>query len=158
MHIDIDHVLLPEGAWALTRDDLNDTVWYRFNRYRMGRADDTRQKDEMPPDYRFGPIKPHIDSFLCTKDMYWSTGGYDEDFSGSLGGSSVFLPKLQGKGPCIMRSDVTLRVYTKDIVRDASDVHLDRGRERYAKIKAEKKAAGYPNPTTSLRFPWERVL
>ena len=158
LHIDIDHVLIPEGAWALTQGMLSDKVWYRFERYRMGKADDTRQKDLIHTNARFGPIKPHIDSYLCTKEMYWSIGGYDEDFSGSLGGSSVFLPKLQGKGQCVFRDDVTLRVYTKDIIDDASDIYLDRSRERYSKIKATKKADGLPNPTTAMRFPWERVL
>lgn len=157
LHLDVDHLLLPEGAWELVYGPLDPKVWYRFRRYRVGAADETRRKDELPDDAPFGRIKWHVDSFLCTHARYWSAGGYDEDYSGSLGGSAPFLEKLQGSAPCKEHPDATLRVHTRHAVPDAPDIHLSRDRSRYKRLRAEKRAQGDPKPTDWLRFPWTRI-
>ena len=110
--VDIDHVLSPGDAARLVGLGLDPFHWYRFRRFRVGRADATRRKDALPDDAPWGEIKPHVDSYLAHRALYWSVGGYDEDYSGSLGGSAPFLKKLAAMAPCIELADVALRVHT----------------------------------------------
>lgn len=155
LHTDIDHVLPAESAAALLeRGDLAPGMWYRFRRFRVGCADSTRTKDALPPDAPFGEVKPHVDSFLIDPKLYWEAGGYDEDYSGSLGGSAPFLgwlKRLRGEAAVL---EQPLHVHTSGSVVDASDIHLSRSRARFERIRAEKRAKGDPKPTRRLRFPW----
>ena len=82
---DLDHVLPAAAAAHLLEFEPQPEFWYRLRRYRNGRADETRMKDMIPREQEFGEVKPHIDSYVITRDMYWSVGGYDEDFAGCLG-------------------------------------------------------------------------
>lgn len=159
LHTDVDHVLPPASARAWCHS-LAATVgpWARLARYRVGRADETRAKDEIPPDQSFGRIKPHVDSFVIRRDVFWHVGGYDEDFSGSIGGSSLFLSRLErqfGRPPIL--EDMPLYVYTRDVVPDASDTRLSRDRSRYEAIRERKRQQGDPPPSSHLRFPWRRM-
>lgn len=157
LHTDIDHILPAGNAeWLCTRR-LDPSHWYKFARYRIGRADGTRLKDAIPDDAEYGAIKPHVDSFLCQRDLYWRCGGYDEDFSGSIGGSSVFLAHMKKAALCELLESTCLHVFTRDKIPDASDNGLSRDRSRYERIRAEKAAAGDPKPTRWMRFPWMHV-
>lgn len=155
--IDIDHVLPVDDARRLVARPLDPLRWYRFRRFRVGRADETRRKDALDPESAFGEIKPHIDSYLCHRALYWSVGGYDEDYSGSLGGSAPFLKKLAAAAPCEVLKDLALHVHTRDSVPDASDLHLSRDRSRYERLRREKAKAGDPTPVNPLRFSWHRA-
>lgn len=160
MHMDIDHVL-PIGCAnkLLETEGLKGTHWYRFPRYRVGLADETRNKDGIPRDATFGAIKPHIDSYLCTKSLYWLVGGYDEDYSGCLGGGSPFLQQLERSAPLsLMPSDVHLHVYTRSACKDASDFSLSRDTSEYSRRRKAKEAAKNTRARDPLRFQWERVL
>lgn len=159
IHADIDHIMPGSTAMRLIGSrSFDPAAWYRFARMRVGKADETRQKDDLPDDCELGPVKPHIDSFLCTRELYWKSGGYDEDFSGSLGGSSLFLKhmEIEGGAPVVL-TDLHLEVHTRHSVPDSSEPALSRDRSRYERIRSQKKAAGDPKPTTCLRFPWERI-
>lgn len=159
IHVDIDHLFPTESANALLRADVDDDRWYRFRRYRNGKADATRKKDKIPPDQLFGEIHPHVDSYLCTRDLYIKVGGYDEDYSGCLGGGNPFLSFMSQAAPVLMMpNDVVLYVYTRDRIADASDLHLPRSSAEYTKRKREKQKAGKDKPINPLRFPWTRIL
>lgn len=160
LHTDIDHVLPVESSVELASTEgrtLDSTAWYRLRRFRVGRADETRRKDALPEDCTFGEIKPHVDSFLTTTELYWRAGGYDEDFSGSLGGSSLFLFHMEQEAGPAGLVQAPLHVLTRSVVPDASEPKLSRDRSRYERIRAEKRRAGNPKPASHLRFPWERV-
>lgn len=156
LQTDIDHILPVTSARWLVENltKLKKDHWYKFSRFRVGQADDTRKKDTIDPRVNFGEIKPHIDSYLVTRDLYWRAGGYDEDFSGSIGGSSLFLKHLAKEGKEDFLTECPLFVFTKHIVPDASDRYLSRDMTRYRSIKASK---GSEKPQNPLRFPWERV-
>jgi hypothetical protein len=155
MHIDIDHLLPVESAHALLAFEPDPAKWYRFRRFRVGKADETRNKDAIPRDAEFGEVKPHCDSYLCTRDLYWQAGGYNEDFSGCLGGGSPFLQELAKEGEVeVLR--VPLHVYTRSTVADASDHTLSRDTSEYARRKAAMRGK-YRSPS-HIRFPWHRVL
>jgi hypothetical protein len=160
VHVDIDHVMPAAAMAALLDLPLDPGSWYRFPRYRCGRADETRKKDKLPAGERFGRIHPHIDSYLMPRDLYWRIGGYDEDFSGVLGGGSDFLRRAEAVAPVRMLPDpVCLHVHTRDSVADASDFSLSRDTSAGKAIGRRKAAAGpRRGPTRTLRFPWERQL
>lgn len=155
VHVDIDHVLPARCVHALLRFHPNPQLWYRFERYRKGMADETRKKDQIPDDVTFGKIHPHMDSYLVQRHMYWSVGGYDEDYSGCLGGGSPFVGSLTKIAqPGLLPSEICLHVYTRTVAPDASDNTLSRDRTEYARRKKEKTMAKNTVPVNPLRFPW----
>lgn len=160
IHIDTDHVLpAPAAYWLLAFRPAPDH-WYRFRRWRQGRADFTRKKDAIPPDVKFGEIKPHIDSYLIEVASYWRVGGYDEDYSGCLGGGTAFLRRLEAvAGPPLIAPDpAVLHVYTTDLIADASVRTLSRDTVAGKDLARRKQAGGAGAPLHPIRFPWVRVL
>lgn len=158
VHIDTDHVLPTEAAEKLLDTQVDDYCWYRFPRWRMGKADETRRKDALDDDAEFGRIKPHIDSYLCTKDLYWQAGGYNEAFSGCLGGGSPFLAELAKVGECkMLPDDVFLHVYTRHVIADASVFTLDRDTSEYRRRRDELRQQGQLKGSNPLQFEWSQV-
>ena len=158
LQTDIDHLLPVESAkWLAETFTADPACWYRFARFRRGRADATRRKDALPDDAEFGEVKPHVDSYLCRRDLYWRIGGYDEDYSGHLGGSAPFLAKLAAAARCHLLGLAPLHVVTRPAVPDASDTTLSRDRGPYEALRAQKRAAGDPDAQNPLRFPWHKV-
>lgn len=163
VHVDIDHILPAPAAVALLAFQPRPGHWYRFPRWRVGRADETRRKDEIADGVEFGEIKPHIDSYLISRMHYWQVGGYDEDYSGTLGGGSEFLRRVQSTiaAPYIFPPDIHLHVYTRDKIKDASDWSLSRDTARGKEITRRKDAKhgpGKSRPERPIRFPWVREL
>lgn len=159
VHLDTDHVLPPDAAKALVEFEPDPDYWYRFPRWRVGAADETRRKDDLPTDCVFGEIKPHIDSYLCRTSHYWRVGGYDEDYSGILGGGSPFLAQLSQAAPMAMLpKPICLHVHTRHSVPDASISTLSRDTSKYAALRKQKEAAKKTRPTNPIRFEWSRVL
>ncbi len=155
VHVDVDHVLPPASAIALTRFTADPRHWYRFERYRVGKADETRKKDAIADHVEFGQIHPHMDSYLVTRAMYWKVGGYDEDYSGCLGGGSPFVKALSREAAVqIAPGQIALHVFTRSKAADASDNTLSRDREEYARRRRLKDAGGKTKPTNPIRFPW----
>ena len=161
LHVDTDHILPPASAAALVAQlkTFRPTEWYKFRRFRVGKADDTRNKDLIPRHVEFGEIKPHVDSFLCTKDLYWQVGGYDPDYAGCLGGGGAFLRQLKKAGKeCMAPPNIHLHVYTRDKVPDSSIFTLNRDTSEYGRRRREKERAGKTKVINPIRYPWERVL
>lgn len=157
IHVDIDHVLPVASATALLDAEVSESRWYRFHRFRNGMADETRRKDEIPQDQKFGKIKPHCDSYLCTREMYWKTGGYNEDFSGCLGGGTPFLIEMGKIAPAeLLPEAAALHVYTRSVIADASDHTLSRDTSEFARRK--KRMRGDFRGHNPIRFPWTRLL
>lgn len=156
VHVDIDHVLSIESAQHLLSFEADASRWYRFRRVRIGRADETRQKDKIPADQEYGEIHPHIDSYLCTAANYWAAGGYDEDYSGCLGGGTPFCRELERRlgPPGLVPGIPHLEVYTRSVVADASDLTLSRDRSEYARRKKLKEVCGKTRGVNPLRFRW----
>lgn len=159
VHIDIDHLLPAACAARLIEFRPVPSTWYRFPRFRRGKADETRRKDAIRPDVAYGPVKPHIDSYLVSRALYWKVGGYDCDYSGCLGGGSPFLQQLEAAAPVgLLPSDTFLEVFTRDAVADASDFALSRDTSEYSRRRKAKEAAGDTKARNPLRFPWTRLL
>lgn len=157
LHVDIDHILPAAQASTLINTNLSDRNWYRFERFRVGEADDTRKKDQVDPQARFVQIKPHGDSYLCRKDQYWRVGGYDEDYSGCLGGGSPFLEQMEKAAP-VKVLPIALHVHTRFSCPDASVSTLSRSTAEYTRRKAEKRFMRNTKARNPLRFEWEQVI
>ena len=145
LHVDIDHILPVESAEALLKFEPTPGHYYRFARYRVGKADFTRRKDDLPDECEFGRIKPHMDSYLCERQLYIDLGGYDEDYSGGLGGGTPFVRELQDAAIMIdLPEPYTLHVHTTESVPDASDITLSRDTSRFKELHREKVRRGIP--------------
>lgn len=163
LHADTDHVLPPDSALALVRMHayLNAKHWYRFRRFRVGAADETRKKDKVNPAATFAEIHPHIDSYLCTPKAYWRAGGYNTRFSGVLGGGSPFLKEMEKANGVPRLIEFPLHVHTRNSVYDASECTLPRDPEAFARRKRDimaKFGTLRADPLEAVTSPWERVL
>ncbi len=135
---DVDH-FLPQGALARllhNADALRGDTLYRFARIEAG-----------------APIDSHINSFLCSRDGFLRSGGYDEDFAGHYGHEDSFF--LNGWaaciGPMVMLNNVWL-----DAQPRYSTPGLSRDTGRNSALFRQKTAAdgGTGAAQTRLRFPW----
>lgn len=163
LHVDTDHVLPPESAARLvewmTDNDAIGRRWYRFKRFRIGAADETRKKDRADPNASFVEIHPHIDSYLCTREAFFKAGQYNEDFSGVLGGGSPFLKEMEKANGEPHVLEWPLHVYTRHSVPDSSEHTLSRDPAAFKKRKAEiMKARGTLRGHDPLRLPWHKVF
>jgi glycosyltransferase involved in cell wall biosynthesis len=159
LHVDTDHILPAECANRLLEHSLSEKRWYRFPRFRVGKADETRNKDDLPRDCEYGQIREHCDSYLITKKMYWKTGGYDPDYAGCLGGGGAFIARLESMmGPsAALPIDIHLEVWTRDKIPDASVSGISRDTSEYKRRKKDKEARGDTVPHDPIRYPWHRV-
>jgi hypothetical protein len=159
VHVDTDHILPAHSAACLLVHPLDAGAWYRFPRFRYGKADDTRNKDQIPRDAEFGQIGEHVDSYLITKTNYWRTGGYDPDYAGCLGGGGAFVARLEAMlgRSAALPPDIQLNVYTKHVIHDASVSGINRDTSEYKRRKRDKEARGDVVPHDPIRYPWHRV-
>ena len=158
MNVDVDHVLPPLCADKLFQTKVDPECWYRFARMRVGAADDTRRKDQIPDSCEFGAIKPHIDSHLMTRELFMRSP-YDPDYTGCLGGGSPFLARMQQIASVhVLPPEVHLYVYTRHVIADASIFTLDRDTSKFKALRKKKEAAGNTEPKNLFQHKWERVL
>ena len=103
--------------------------------------------------------KPHNDSFLMTRNLFWKTGGYDEDLSGNYGTSGRYRNRVFRLSNGHKRIKIPLTRFPREVVPDASTVDFVRkgvGRDKSAlfKIEARKAQRGAQNKITTLSFPF----
>ena len=158
--LDLDHVFPVTSAERLLAFTPTPGQWYRFPRWRRGRADDTRNKDALPRECDYGRIHEHMDSYLIEKALYCLAGGYNElVFNGGIGGGSEFLHRLARCAPAaLLPDDIFLEVYTKDVIPDASVTGLSRDTSEYSRRRKALEASGKTRPEKILCLPWERIL
>lgn len=110
-----------------------------------------------------GSLKPHVNSFVVARKRYWELGGYDEDLCGIYGTDQHFRTRLYGAGTTTVHlADAPLIRVAREVIADASTRDIERrtpGRSVDKKVVLALKAAqGRSGKTTTLNFPWERVL
>lgn len=120
--------------------------WAEFDR--------TRRED--------GSLKPHVNSFVVSRERYWKVGGYDEDLCGIYGTDSHFRGRLFGSHTVERHLDYAplIRV-DRSVIDDASTRGIERKTPGRNKLKQqvylEKALCGRAGKITALNFPWERV-
>ncbi len=155
---DIDHGVPEETLRRLVDGPLEVRHVYRF-----ARVDAPRPWPYRLSDCR--PYKPHNDTWLLTKAMFFSeaVGGYDERLSGLYGTSGEFRDRLiRAATACVSLTDTVIR-YPREIIADAStppSVYTRKGDPKNDDELAKRKAARalIPNwkPLHGL-IPYEEV-
>lgn len=153
---DMDHVLTAMAADALLKRLTHLDPHMVYIPHRL-------EADTMLPTLgRDGRPKPHPNSFIITKNLFWRVGGYDEDFCGVYGTDGLFKTRLFKMAVKGFLKKVPLVRYWRDVVPDASTTTLPRkeGRNPGDKdaIWARKAAEGRLNEVLTLSAPYERVL
>jgi hypothetical protein len=150
---DMDHVLTPESAAllfrAIDKSRLDEGTVYMLDRIEADTGEPTRGRDGKP--------KPHPNSFVMTRDMFWQIGGYDERAT-IYGTDKLFRDRafaVAQRG----HLDIPLTRYWRDLVPDASTTTLPRkeGRDAAAKRRIMAEIAASPEARKVLAFEWERV-
>lgn len=154
---DIDHVLPQKSAERLVKR-LQEGALSELAIYIPPRV----EADTGLPTMKNGTHKPHPNSFVMTKDLFWKIGGYDEDFCGHYGTDALFKMRAARFANSILLKGCPLVRYWRDIIPDASTTTLPRkeGREDgfRKRIMAEKAARGEADVVKVLQFDWERQL
>lgn len=153
---DIDHVLTSEAADALLIriDKLDASTAYFLHRIEADTG--------LPTVNKKGQRKPHPNSFIMTRDLYWTVGGYDEDYCGIYGTDGLFKARLFAVANEGFLKKVPLVRYWRDIIPDANTATLPRkeGRKPGDKeaVAARKAAEGRSGEIAVLTQEYERVL
>jgi hypothetical protein len=108
-----------------------------------------------------GELKPHVNSFMVGRELYWRVGGYDEDYCGIYGTDQHFRTRLHATGRHMLNPLPLIRV-SRDVIPDASTRDVERkteGRSAAKKAVARAKMAeGRANVISVLNFPWKQEL
>jgi len=142
---DMDVILTPEAAFDLFSRELDPRHYYTFERTYL-------------PDCTVR--KTHCNTFLVKHNVFWATGGYDEDYCGTYGGDGPFLRQLNVLAPEEHLYDVLLFGVERDVISDANtDLPRKEGKfgDAYRKKFDEKRRTGDERARNPIRFEWEEV-
>jgi hypothetical protein len=152
---DMDHVLSPESAGALLKaigkGRLDEGTVYMLDRVEADTGEPTLGIDGNP--------KPHPNSFVMTREMYWRIGGYDERTCGMYGTDRFFRERAFAAATR-GHLDIPLTRFWRDLIPDASTTTLPRkeGRDPAVKSRVVAQIAADPEGIVTLSAPWERVV
>jgi glycosyltransferase involved in cell wall biosynthesis len=111
---DIDH-LVPRGTFAaILETKLRKETVYRFSR------------ETLEPNGETTPYKPHPNSWLIRKALYWTIGGYDERFAGFYGTDSDFRNRVSESASEIKLLPQVLVRVPRTVIPDASTTTYER--------------------------------
>lgn len=152
---DIDH-LLPEGTLR--------TIIGIPERTRTDEAFTFTRVDapDMAPTVHAvtGKPKPHVNTFVIHRDLYWQLGGYDEDYCGVYGTDGYFRKRLWAVARQTVLPTPLIR-YAREVQPDASTRTLPRkegrvGGEKRA-VEEKKRAWGRVGKIASMTMPYLRA-
>jgi len=150
---DIDHIVVPAQLNALFDLSPDSANFYTFARRRIR-------------ELQVADFKRHPNSWFLTKELYWKSGGFDEDFAGHYGSDSVFRTALRQAGKHVPM-DIHLVVCDEQDLPDANTRDFGEVEKGGIRKKSKYHSAGIPalaykrrhwsiaeNP---VRFEWEKV-
>jgi glycosyltransferase involved in cell wall biosynthesis len=107
-------------------------------------------------------VPSHVNSYFLAKSLYWSIGGYDEDFWGAYGTDRLFRKRLLGHAGIVELPHARLELVTRGSIEDAKNVTFPRSpsmwrRLRSLSLRALKLLGLRPTPLTFAN-PYTREL
>lgn len=165
-NIDAHH---SRGSWLLTTD--MDLMLTAENAFRLLEHIDTdlspdayyRVERKIMPDETW--YKPHPDTWLMTRKVYWKVGGNDEEFAGRYGGlDGVYKRRVIAacRGGGFNLSDVFLLYYPRGYLKESgtNDFARKEGRKKEDEVEfrrrsLEKMRRG--EKPLVMSFPYERT-
>jgi len=135
---DMDHMVPPETAVALSRGRFDPAIIYRFSR---------RESTGVL-------IHPHPNSMFMTREMFWRVGGYDEALSGHYGTDGDWRRRCAATAPVRTLREELARY---EFERDSSTQRYLRKQPEDAGKKAIIKARGPRWRPRALSFPYHEV-
>lgn len=148
---DIDH-LVPHNTWQLLSEKkLNKDYVYKFALRK------TLDRDGAKPS--ISEYKPHPNSWIMTRGMYWKIGGYDERFAGNYGTDGDFRDNVL-RHSSIEQLQLPIWRVPRTTIADASTTTLQRkvleeGQE-IRRIKNERETDPDWRPL-SLQFEYSLI-
>ena len=153
------HIASVEGAKWVMCTDLDHVLPSRgldgFHEVKGGLTSDNYYSP-----YRYGkdrngiyPMSRHLDTYVMSPELFWKTGGYDEDLTGYYynGAALYFRKKLNQISLGVPLPKVYTIFYSSDIVSDASPLSSVEKKVFTGEYSEKKKPS-------VLNFEWERVL
>lgn len=104
-----------------------------------------------------GSLKPHVNSFVVRRKVFWYIGAYDEDLCGIYGTDRHFRTRLFGAGVERHLEHAPLIRVDREVIPDASTRDVERKVPGRAELKKAATAGKAPGYTKTLAFPWEQV-
>lgn len=153
---DIDHTISYNSLKWILDHDLDEKKYYTLRRMTAvpgkNELEIMRDKNGLP--------KPHPNSFILTKGLYWKVGGYDEDYCGTYGGDGPFRRWLDRLATREHLNLPYLVRWPREVIPDASQSSEFREayRGKFRPLFDRKGGGEAPKPINPLRFKWERVL
>lgn len=148
LRVDLDHALRHEAAARLLDIAPRKARFYRFEREQL-------HAGESGIEVR--PRKPHVDSYLMHRTLYWKVGGYDEDYSGCYYCVDTEFFRNLWFARCHVLP-IPLTTYAD--IADSSTPALSRGPEMAAECKRRREDKHRRRafaPERPLRFSWRAV-
>jgi hypothetical protein len=135
---DMDHVIPETTATSVVYGHHEQDIIYGFSRR----------------EYTGVPANPHPNSWLMTRQMFWTVGGYDEALSGFYGTDGDWRRRMAAVAPIHILYD---RLIRHEYQQDSSTTAYLRKQPQDAAVKGiiAKRGKGWTPKT--LSFPYEEV-
>ena len=156
---DIDHTLPAHVIVSLMERMLDKNAFYTMKRLTAVRNGPETVEYELMLDSQDRP-KPHPNTFLVTKNVFWKAGGYDEDYCGCYGGDGPFRKWLDRSARHVHLDDAHVVRWSRDLIPDASLQPEMRAKYKpLYKPRFDAKGGGRASkPMNWIRFQWERLI
>lgn len=135
---DMDHVVPPETMRAVVYGRHDPSVIYAFSR--REHTGDT--------------AAPHSASFLMTRKMFWTIGGYDERCSGFYGTDGLWRRRCAKVAPIHVLTDVLVR---HEFQQDSSTSRYLRKQPEDGRLRALVASFPKGSQPKTLSFPYHEV-
>lgn len=144
---DIDHVVPEKTLDGILTLEKDSSVVYSFGRIKF----DSGEVRE-----------PHPNSYLMTKDLYWTIGGHDEDFGGIYGKDVLFRKRIHRMAREVALVELPLARVGNSLVPDAGTTTISREnttlKRLWGIVLEWLKTLRLYRGVQTLKYPYERQV